>query len=743
VLGLLPRRKIDARDVAGNMALGDIYGTLIQNFNSGSQAPAEPVLNWHSLPDDPEEVFTLLSWRVRLTNRLFGRDSERKTLLDWARRPGGPRLRFLTGAGGAGKSRLAAEIAQELRNEGWTAGFARLDQAAVIPIRKSGVLLLVDYPEEQRIKLVELLRDLAAIESSPAPVRVLMLSRQPVERWQREIDAANARTILDQQVVDISRLSRDDAVALYRAVSDKLVAHFKRPAASVSDHAIRQWIERDPPLHSLPLFVTAAAVHAMLEPSAALGYDGGKVVQALAQREKQRLDNAGGAAGLGESGAARLVGLAAVRGGLDATAIKRLAAPRLELGLPAPETVIDILRRLPWWNGDSIPAPTPDILAAALLFQVLAERPDQASEWLWAAVEETGAESIDRLGRLVYDTGIVHGVTERRLSQWLAAMVEADAQRATIFRFVSEQSVPRGLLPLAIAISFRLLDGAASDSERSLVLTNLSNHLYEAGENAQALDAIREAVDIHRRLAKENPARFEPDLAMSLNNLSGCLSEAGEDAQALGAISEAVDIYRRLAEENPVRFEPDLASSLNNLSNRLSKAGEDAQALDAIGKAVDIRRRLAKKNPARFEPDLALNLNNLSNRLHKAGEIAQALDAIRKAAGIYRRLAKANPARFEPDLASSLNNLSNRLSEAGENAQALDAIGEAVDIRRRLAKANPKKYGAALERSLNALERMLATHKDADQPPPPKASTQGKLARFFSRLRLRWRRREG
>src|SRR5712691_1352477 len=90
------------------------------------------------------------------------------------------------------------------------------------------------------------------------------------------------------------------------------------------------------------------------------------------------------------------------------------------------------------------------------------------------------------------------------------------------------------------------------------------------------------AVDIRRRLAQANPARFEPDLAMSLNNLSLRLSDAGDGAGALAAIREAAEIYRRLAQANPARFDPDLATSLNNLSNRLSDAGDGAGALAAM-----------------------------------------------------------------------------------------------------------------------------------------------------------------
>ena len=93
-------------------------------------------------------------------------------------------------------------------------------------------------------------------------------------------------------------------------------------------------------------------------------------------------------------------------------------------------------------------------------------------------------------------------------------------------------------------------------------LGNLSNRLSEVGGRAgEALAAAQEAVDLYRRLALDNPARYEPNLAASLGNLSIRLSEVGGRAgEALAAAQESVDLYRRLALDDPARYEPDLAA---------------------------------------------------------------------------------------------------------------------------------------------------------------------------------------
>ena len=85
--------------------------------------------------------------------------------------------------------------------------------------------------------------------------------------------------------------------------------------------------------------------------------------------------------------------------------------------------------------------------------------------------------------------------------------------------------------------------------------------------------AIQGAVELYQQLAADQPATFNPALAMSLNNLSSLLSNLGHQEDALMAIQEAVKLRRQLTADQPVAFNPDLAMSLNNLSLHLSDLG--------------------------------------------------------------------------------------------------------------------------------------------------------------------------
>jgi Tetratricopeptide repeat len=713
------RNTLRARDIVGNAIVGDVNGLVIQQIGAGP-LPEPPAIPWRDLPasigtHDEIEIFNLLTWRTRLSQTLIGRDADRDNLLAWAGSDRRFAIRVLSGEGGAGKSRLAAEIADQLRGEQWIAGLIRLDTTHTLPITRKGLFLAIDYPEDHRSTLQAIFRSVAAREqrshSVKAPIRLLLLGRQPLSWWFNDLVETGASELCDSQDCSIGPLGATDTTALVRTAAIRLATNYKLSAPHFDDTAVDGWHAREPALHGLPLFATAAALHAVLDPGPTFQLGGREIVRALVLRERTRLDRAAKGAGWQvPEAASRLHALAALRRELDEPALRALAEATPAIGLPAADRIVDQIRRIGWWRGTGLQPPQPDLVAAELLHQTLGERPDPAPAWLAATLGQQDTLEVERIGRLAHDIATLNGDNTDALVRWLIRAVQSNAALADTWRaFLDSDLTTFRLAPLAIAVGQSLLTRPDLDEERRAGLLNdLSVELGSQGDNPAALTAIEAAVAIRRRLAAANPARFEPDLVRSLNNWSIRLSGAGDNPAALTVIEEAVAIWRRLAVANPAPFEPDLASGLNNLSSFLREAGDDPAALTAIEAAVAIRRRLAAANPARFEPDLASSLNNLSNRLSDAGDNPAALTAIEAAVAIYRRLAAANPARFEPDLTSILNNVSNRLSDAGDNPAALTAIEEAVAIRRRLAAANPARFEPDLAGSLINLSIRLS-----------------------------------
>ena len=114
-----------------------------------------------------------------------GRDKLAK-LTDWAnKQPGEGRedlaVAVVTGVGGSGKTRLAAELCSNLEKNGWVAGFipktAKLSEAELTWLTRveSHLLLVLDYAEESHKE--ELTRLLRRLRERAAPTRVVLTAR--------------------------------------------------------------------------------------------------------------------------------------------------------------------------------------------------------------------------------------------------------------------------------------------------------------------------------------------------------------------------------------------------------------------------------------------------------------------------------------------------------------------------------------------------------------------------------------
>lgn len=121
--------------------------------------------------------------------------SELGDLLTWCGTAEHVAARLVTGDGGAGKTRLALRLSQELVADGWQPlwvprGRERLVGSAVQELGRPCVVL-VDYAET-RDGLGGLLTDVAGASGGP-DVRVVMLARSSGEWWQRLVTGGDNR----------------------------------------------------------------------------------------------------------------------------------------------------------------------------------------------------------------------------------------------------------------------------------------------------------------------------------------------------------------------------------------------------------------------------------------------------------------------------------------------------------------------------------------------------------------------
>lgn len=756
---LKPRPGIDAKNIVGNAVFGDVHGNLTQQFFESNAPPNEPTLPWRSLPTE-FDAFRFLSWRTRLVLPLVGREFELKSLTAWAEESGEVKVRFLTGAGGTGKSRLAAELAAKLREKNWSAGFVALDKPAILPLPKEGLLWIADYPEENRAATQELLGALARVEKQSTAIRLLLLSRRGLGWWQGDVDRAHAAEICDTQATTVASLSEGDTVTLYRLTYERVTEHLQLRRSETRETTIRSWWRKQPAFHGIPLFAMAAAMHSAVEETQIPTLQGGEVVQALVRRERLRIDNVGHDMGFANSGLSRIIGLAAIPGRLPPDDLRQFANPELEIGTPTADRIVDSLNTTPWWEDHSLPGLGPDLLAAELLLQILSDRPDRAVLWLSVAILRSSPTWISRIERLAYDIKRTRGAQEGRLSKWLEEIIDLPGVSMEHLQPLLLEPSHAATQPLAVRVAKAYATNSQFDDEtRARWLHNGSTILAGAGDTEGALDMIEKAVEISRGLSANGSLEHLLSLASNLDGLSNRLSEAGQPARAVAASRDAVTILRKAvaanldSDENALQ----LANVLNNYSAHLNSIGQSKKAIDAIAGALQLYRQLATsgkrdvapelanglhnsaqllrdlesdsalratqeaveilegltaENPVRFEPKLAGALVTLSTLRSRQEDITGALDAARRSVQIFERLNTEQPGRYDSDLAIAYESLSFRLSSETDSAVALETIQKAVGIWRRLVAQNGARFHADLARSL---DHQTAQMRDKDK----------------------------
>ena len=729
----------------------------------------------------PEDFTPLQLIKARHGVVPYQQRAEMRQLREWAmtvpsdsrtgrnRRNADISVAVVTGAGGSGKTRMAAQLCHDLSLIGWYAGFLPSttevtdEELAALAAVTTELLVVVDYAEEARRGLIaRVVRKLRARESA---TRIVLTARGAETWWEEfyeeaEQDGTVLSNTLSLSIQGKQQVERDPWFfgRMYR----RAVQRFSHDLNGV----VPTDVEVPESLGDTALDVVLRAWLAVYAEQDGAGrgtltrgglYDRVLSVEFAQWRKTPILTEI-------------------------STSHMRRAAATLSLLAPSQDedVIDDVLSRLPEWNREHLlRSRFAELLVQSLLRDNGAEavslRPDPVAEHLILTVFGKKPELLDRV--LPQDPANLPGlddpdaedsvvtralemgqqvrnacVTLTRASSLDREMALRLARRALRERpflwkealdvaltqggplapaleaFIeSGATLPLGQINDAIPAGHPALAGAALAATRRLATSaerspeqqahwanNLSIRLSDVGERKAALVAAREAEELYRGLAKASPVAYIPPLAGSLNNLANFLSEVGDRDGALVAAREAVELYRGLADDSPAAYTPDLAGSLSNLANRLSAVGERNEALEAAREAVELYRVLADDSPAAYNPNLAGSLSNLANRLSGVGERNEALVAAREAVELYRVLADDSPAAYTPNLAMSLNNLANVLSEVGDREGALGAAREAVRLRRALAEASPAAYTPRLAASLSNLAIRLSEVGDRE-----------------------------
>ena len=639
----------------------------------------------------PEDFTPLQLMRARHGAVPYQQCDEIRQLREWATttadatapsqggRSGDIAVAVVTGTGGSGKTRLAAQLCHDLSSIGWYAGFLPStvdvtdEELSALTEVTTELLVVVDYAEEARRGLVA--RVVRKLRVRQSPTRIVLTARGADTWWEEfreeaEQDGTPLSNTLSLSIRGKQQVEKDPWF---------FGRMYRRAVQQFSDK-LNKAVPTDV---KVPEDLGDTALDVVLR--AWLAVCGDNDAAALAMPTRQELYDRVLSIEFAQWRKEPILAEISRKQMRQAAAVLSLLAPSGD-----ENTVNDVLSRLPEWSheqllrsrfgellvnsllcGDGAEAVSlrPDPVAEHLILEVLGKNPElldrvlpqdparvpdlddsnaedsvvtRELEWAKqsrnACLTLTRASSLDRetalrlarralrerpfLWKEALDVALTQGGP---LASALEALIESGA---TLPLGEIDEAIPVGhpaLAEAALAVTRRLATSAEQSPEQQAHwANNLSIHLSGVGERKAALVAAREAVRLRRALAEDSPAAYTPDLAGALNTLANRLSGVGDREGALVAAREAVELYRVLTEDSPAAYTPDLAMSLNNLANRLSEVGDREGALVAAREAVRLRRALAEASPAAYTPDLTTSLNNLADILAAGGRSEEA-----------------------------------------------------------------------------------------------------------------------
>ena len=603
-------------------------------------------------------------------------------------RSGDIAVAVVTGAGGSGKTRMAAQLCHDLSTIGWYTGFLPSttevtdEELAALAAVTTELLVVVDYAEEARRGLIA--RVVRALRARESATRIVLTARGAKTWWEEVREEAEQDGTVLRNTLPLSIRGKQEVEA-----DPRFFGRMYRRAVQRFSYDLNGVVLTDV---EVPEGLGDTALDVVLRAWLAVCGDNDGAEEAMPTRE-ELYD--------------KVLSIEFARwhkepklGDFSCDQLRRAAAT---LSLLAPsqdeDAVDDVLSRLPEWSQEHLlRSRFAELLVQSLLRDDGAEavslRPDPVAEHLILEVFGKKPDLLDRV--LPQDPAQVPGLDD------------PDAEDSVVTRALEMGQQARNACVTLTRAASRDSEGARRLASRALRARPflwweaLHVALTQGGPLAPALQALIESGadlpldEIDDAIPVGHPALAAAALAATrrladsaepspgqraywANRLSIRLSDVGERGEALVVAREAVELYRALAEASPQAYMPDLAMSLNNLANRLSEVGERGEALGVAREAVDLRRVLAEASPQAYTPDLAMSLNNLANHLSAVGERGEALVAAREAVELYRALAEDSPAAYTPDLAGALNNLANILSEVGKQDEALETFVEGFD----------------------------------------------------------------
>ena len=188
------------------------------------------------------------------------------------------------------------------------------------------------------------------------------------------------------------------------------------------------------------------------------------------------------------------------------------------------------------------------------------------------------------------------------------------------------------------------------ESQKALLALAMESRQFDKGESW-----VQELSATINRLLNEDREKYEGNAADGIMAIGNFYGEAGRLEESITALKEALEMYRRIAQRLPA-YESHVANVLYNIGITYYQTKQYEQAVQACKESLT---SLGKLRDANYDLDRLKIFNIIFFAYKDLGEIEETIDALKSGLEYARRLEKARPSGiYQQQVAITLGRLS-------------------------------------------------------------------------------------
>jgi tetratricopeptide (TPR) repeat protein len=269
----------------------------------------------------------------------------------------------------------------------------------------------------------------------------------------------------------------------------------------------------------------------------------------------------------------------------------------------------------------------------------------------------------------------------------------------------------RTLFIQAVAISEEVVENNASHSNKKSLLIVLDRAGLWAKDYLCA-QWLGRAVQL---MTKELPPTIVPPQLRSViyYHYGRGLHQLKQYSNAFAAYREAVTNWRKLANNDPARYNIYFAQTLVNMGVAIKNLGKYDDAIVVYREVLEICTIISTQDPLRSNEVMASTLINYGVALRSSNQVSEAAVVEKQAISLLRNLAQTGN-KWTKHLCKALNNYGSGCGSLGQHAEAVLVYQECVLLQRALAATDVEEEGFLI-RTLHSIACcFLALHRHVE-----------------------------